>query len=370
MDRPRRILRHLRHGTLLEAVRRRLGGARDVAEDVRWHGAASVPQAVHALLLRAGAFVSGRAGHVLVVGDGGPLQAALERAMRGAGVAHRSAPLDALPGDATGVAGVVGALPDERRTFALARALAAHPALREVPFDFASGLDPSRGAFARHDERRGDDFVSPVLLDSPTPHQIYEASLALFEKKCALRDWLDLYQVLREVLEREVPGDVAEFGSYRGHSGWLLARALEALGSDKALWLFDTFGGFPVESRGIDRFWNDTHDLRFDEVRAKFRGIPRVRFVQGDFTRTLAGSGLGPVALAHVDCDSYRGTRFVLDALWEGGLLAARGASVCEDYGHPPLLGSRLACHEVLDGRRDAVRFFSAFSGVYVAVRA
>jgi O-methyltransferase len=247
---------------------------------------------------------------------------------------------------------------------AAARMLAAHTALASVPFEYAAGLNAERAQFAASDEYGDTTFVSPVLLDSPTPYALYAESLQRFEQKCGLRDYLDLYQLLRSVVRSAVPGDIAEFGSYRGHSGWLIARTLQALNSDKRLYLFDMFAEFPAETAGVDHFWNRSHPVDFAEVQRKLAPFPNVTLVRGDFTQTLAASGVGRLALAYVDCDSYRATRFLYDALWQKHL-APGALLVCEDYGHPALLGSRTAVHDATAGWK-AFQFFSQFSGLHI----
>ena len=165
-----------------------------------------------------------------------------------------------------------------------------------------------------------------------------------------------------------VPGDIAEFGSYQGHSGWLIARTLQALGSDKRVYLFDTFDEFPREPLGIDHFWNRTHGVDFAQVQARFAGLERVVFVRGDFTRTLPDSGLKQVALAHIDCDSYRATRFLIDTLFARHL-STGGLLICEDYGHPALLGARAAVHESVAHLPRHMPFYSQFSGLYAVLK-
>src|SRR6202011_2588231 len=143
------------------------------------------------------------------------------------------------------------------------------------------------------------------------PYRLYEASLQRFEQKCGLRDYLDLYQLLASVVERDVPGEIAEFGSYKGHSGWLIGKTLEMLKSAKHVHMFDTFESFPSEAAGVDYFWSGSHKVRLDEVRAKLADVAAARIVPGEFERTMPESGLDEIALAYVDCDSYRGVSYL-----------------------------------------------------------
>jgi hypothetical protein len=311
---------------------------------------------------------------VLSLGEDDALQRALNRSLRRAGVRFRDAGLAQLARwgepECRNAAMVLCAYADARSLTAAARALARHPCLAGVPMEYVGGLDPERPLFARRDEYRDTFFVSPVLLDQPSPYEIYEESLRKFEQKCGLRDYLDLYQLLRHVVDNRIPGDIAEFGSYRGHSGWLIARTLRALGdSRRRLFMFDMFDTFPEEGLGVDHFWSHSHDVRFEEVRDKLAEFDNVSLVRGDFTRTLVGSQAKRLALAYIDCDSYRATRYLLDTLLGepvGVELSAGGVLACEDYGHPALLGNRAAVHEGLDGRGGGFRFFSQFSGLYI----
>jgi O-methyltransferase len=309
---------------------------------------------------------------VLVVGDGGPLHTVIERDLRTQSLPYESVSIEALARwddeRTAAFAGVLCGYSDAARMTAVARALVGHPVLAGLPFEFVVGLDRERAEFHELDEYAGTWFVSPVLLDDPTPYAIYRESLDHFEQKCGFRDYLDVYQLLRHVVGEGVPGFVTEFGSYRGHSGYLMARTLDALGSDKPVHLFDTFEGFPAEPLGVDHLWSRTHDVDAAEVGIKLSGLSRVHLVQGDFARTLPGSAVRPVAFAHVDCDSYRATRLVLDHLLSG-VMSPGGVVVCEDYGHPALLGSRTAVHDALADRRGWLRFFSQFSGCYVIVK-
>jgi hypothetical protein len=86
--------------------------------------------------------------------------------------------------------------------------------------------------------------------------------------------------------------------------------------------------------------------------------------VKGDFTRTFEQSACRELALAFVDCDSYRGTRYLVDQIF-GDHLSVGGIMIFEDYGHAGLLGNRVAVHEAFSSLPNAFCFFSQFSGSY-----
>lgn len=337
-------------------------------ERVHWFGARTVGEAARALTERVGRFKQ-PSEWVLLIGQDGPLAHAVGRQFDRLSWEHRrvSTVQEAGPQTRPPTA-VVSVDVNAARVTDTARAALSDPGLAGLPFEYVTGLEPERLQFQRQDEYRDDLFISPVLLAKPSPYAIYEMSLERFEQKCGLRDYLDLYQLLGSVHERGVPGEVTEFGSYKGHSGWLIGKTLEALGSAKSLHMFDMFESFPRESAGVDYFWSGTHHVSLEEVRARLSGLSSVELVPGEFERTLPASGLDRIALAYVDCDSYRAVSYLAANLFEDRI-SPGGVMVFEDYGHPALLGCRVAVHEYFDGRSDCLRFFSQFSGLYVVVK-
>jgi len=366
-----KLARHWRRGTLLERLMELSGVLPDHVK-VRWRGAGSDGEAVRALRRWAELFLveQGPDSWVLSLGDDRPFHRKLNAALQGLPFrAHALPEVRAWQArDVAGLCGIVCGYADARSLTAASRAIAGHPLLDRVPFEYAAGINPEHAQFRRQDEYARTYFVAPSLLDAPNPYELYAESLTRFEQKCGLRDYLDLYQLLRQVVRDQVPGDIAEFGSYRGHSGYLIARTLQALGSDKRLFMFDAFEEFPSESIGVDQLWNHSHQVDFEQVRAKFEAFPNVTLVKGDITETLPASAVGELALAFIDCDSYRATRFLIDRLWDRHL-RPRSAMVIEDYGHPALLGSRAAVHEELDRRSGYLQFFSQFSGLFIVIR-
>lgn len=335
---------------------------------VRWHGTRSPTDGAKALALRAAGF-PGHADHpILLLGHPCAFRDQVGQALDSGRLAWRAAaPNGPPPADTSGFAGIVCT---ETETATLMRCLELaqnDDRLSRLPFEFVTGLESRRGRFERHDEYAGAHFISPLMRSEFDVYALYEESLALFEQKCGLRDFLDLYQALQGVVQRQVSGAVCEFGSFRGHSGWLLARSLEHLGA-RPLYLFDTFDCFPNEPLGVDRFWSETHPVSFAAVQERLGQFPFVTLVKGDITATVPDTDTGDIALAYVDCDSFRAIDYLTRTLWEQRIPVG-GMMVFEDYGHPALLGCRAAVHRFFDGRRDAQCFFSQFSGLMLVTK-
>jgi len=212
------------------------------------------------------------------------------------------------------------------------------------------------------------DFISPLHIQKTSCFDLHDKSCEKFEQKTGMRDFMDLAQCINYVNSRSLDGDIAEFGSYKGQSGFLTASYLEKIKSDKKLFMFDAFENFPVESIGVDRFWSNTHEVDFDEISRKFINYDNVELVRGDFTKTFSQSNCKKICLVFADCDSYRGTEFIIDEIFDD-LLVAGGIMIFEDYGHANLLGNRLAVHKAFDHKANAFCFFSQFSGSFIVCK-
>ncbi len=227
-------------------------------------------------------------------------------------------------------------------------------------------IDPrlSYTALINHDKFRNTIFLS-TKLDSNEINNIYEYTLSKVEKKCQVRDAYDLYQCLLQTLE--LPGAIAEFGSYRGHSGLLMAEIIKRNNVHKQIYLFDMFEEFPQEELGIDRFWNDSHYVDFNSIQKLFSEYPNVKLIKGDFTKTFEKVSEKEYSFVFVDCDSYRSIRYIADAIFPK--LCPGGIMIFEDYGHEWCLGARLAVDEFVSNHDNCFTFFSGFSGVFVLIK-
>lgn len=212
------------------------------------------------------------------------------------------------------------------------------------------------------------DFISPLHIQKTSCFDLHDMSCEKFEPKTGMRDFMDLAQCINYINSKSLEGDLAEFGSFKGQSGFLTASYLEKIKSDKKLFMFDAFENFPVESIGVDRFWSKTHDVDFEEISQKFISFDNVELVKGDFTKTFSQSNCKKLCLVFADCDSYRGTEFIINEIFDD-LLVAGGIMIFEDYGHANLLGNRLAVHKAFDRKANAFCFFSQFSGSFIVCK-
>mgnify|MGYP001171008972 CR=1 FL=1 len=166
-----------------------------------------------------------------------------------------------------------------------------------------------------------------------------------------------LAALARSVVRLGVPGDYAEFGTWRGGTMYIVAETWRRLEQTRELLAFDSFEGLPpTAARDGDALHKGLFaDVDVEEVRAFFsgKGLSRVKLVKGWFDQTIGQLDGRTLALAHIDCDTYDSTVAVLSRVWER--LSPGGFLVVDDYGHPDCPGVMIAIEEFFAKRDEVV---------------
>lgn len=154
-------------------------------------------------------------------------------------------------------------------------------------------------------------------------------------------------------------GDFVELGCYKGETSLLLARLLKSSGSDKKLWLYDSFAGLPEKtaedaSTAGDQFKAGELFVSKREVVEKFKrsGLPFPIIKKAFFEGLNPAADLPEkIAFAFCDGDLYgsikTSLRLVLPKLSRSGII------VVHDYNNPELPGSSRAVDEFLRAHPD-----------------
>jgi O-methyltransferase len=181
-----------------------------------------------------------------------------------------------------------------------------------------------------------------------------------------------LWQAVRHVRRRGIPGDLVECGVWRGGSSMLAALTLDQEDDrERRLWLYDTFAGMSEPSSrdvAVDGFSAREH---WDEIRADPGGLTfasagraevesnltstgiapeRLEYVEGPVEQTIPGTVPARIAVLRLDTDWYESTRHELEHLWE--LVEPGGVLIVDDYGF--WAGAREAVEEFFAARADA----------------
>lgn len=381
-----KVRKHIRQGTLLKVVKNILFSwipeKTQVAPQSRIVGRVteSPDEAIEFLVTRIPELITGGKKCLLIAGDDKNSELLIKS------LTHKSVILQRITLDdvssikeefVSGIGCIATSFMDARTIHKIGKAILMNSSICSIPFEYVCIPKEEYSALEKYDDYNRFSFVSPLLISEFRYNDLYERSLDKFglrtpyfryTAKCDIRDFMDLTQIVTNVVKNNIGGDIAEFGSYKGHSGYLISEILNSSKSDKLLHMFDTFEAFPGEEFGIDSFWSNTHKVDFDEVKSMLASQSNIKLVKGDFTETLPLQDIQKLSLIYVDCDSYRATRFLMEYLYDN-VLSEGGFMVFEDYGHPALLGNRLAIHSFFDDRHDCIKFFSQFSGYYIVIK-
>lgn len=169
----------------------------------------------------------------------------------------------------------------------------------------------------------------------------------------------NLYEAVRYVSERGIPGDFVECGVYKGGAIIMMADALLAHGYEpRRIHLFDTFTGFTGRSehdvdyggREIGKFTTDSfrHEL---ETNLKIVPYPNEHyvFVEGDVIQTSRDRCPDVISLLRLDTDTYDTTRAELENMFPR--LSPGGVLIVDDYGYSR--GCRKATDDFFAGHGD-----------------
>lgn len=171
----------------------------------------------------------------------------------------------------------------------------------------------------------------------------YEIGFYLTCENERIGKFLNQLEIYKLILDK--PGDILEFGVYKGSSFMrLLAfRDLLEKGTKRKLVGFDAFGKFPKnlqldsDLEFVQRFEDEGGDgMTRVELEGHLSNKKAANFelVEGDIMQTLPSYvNANPemkLALIHIDVDVYEPSKLILELLWER--LVSGGVLMLDDY--------------------------------------
>jgi O-methyltransferase len=152
--------------------------------------------------------------------------------------------------------------------------------------------------------------------------------------------------VVEEVERRQVPGDIAELGVYKGD----FAAVINAAFPRRTLYLFDTFEGFDASEEAMERrlrslkYQRDFSDTSEQLVMQRMPYADRCIIRKGFFPDTAEGLERHEFAFVSIDTDLYApikaGLAFFYPRLSEGGFIFVH------DYNNRWFPGAKIAVQE------------------------
>ena len=176
------------------------------------------------------------------------------------------------------------------------------------------------------------------------------------ETMSGLRRLDNVEDCVLDVIDRGVPGDLAETGVWRGGTAILMRAVLAATGDEnRRVWAADSFEGLPApdldshpQDAGVDYTGFPELAVGVRQVQDNFARYgmldERVCFLPGWFRDTLPAAPINRLAVLRLDGDLYQSTIEALDALYPK--LAPGGYCIVDDFGAIP------ACRQAVEDYR------------------
>lgn len=172
-----------------------------------------------------------------------------------------------------------------------------------------------------------------------------------------------IIELAREKLKCQ--GDFVELGCYKGDTSLLLAEVLK--GTDKKLWIYDSFEGLPEKSE-IDEsalgknFKVGELYVTKREVKERFlRANLPVPVIKKAWFNELTDSDLpGKIALAFLDGDFYESIKVSLKLV--APKMADDGVIIVHDYQNPVLPGVVKAVDEWAQEQKKTIKTYQSMA--------
>jgi hypothetical protein len=261
-------------------------------------------------------------------------------------------------------------------------------------------------------------FESVVILEKNRPHKLFEKISDLgtispnnifmdpeawrnrsYQNEELLRNALDRTELVgggglssEELLvhiidcmllikKNNIPGDIINFGVYKGWSMQFFAEVRDSLGlQEKRIWGFDTFEGFTDTSSSIfDSFipYANEHDgsgltihkdTSYEAVEERLSIYNNIKLVKGDINKTISLIENVQTSIVLFDMDDYTPTKISLPTAYSS--LSKNGFIIHDHYsfpscGNPGLYGQRRAMQDFL---KDRPMFNLAGTNVFMKV--
>lgn len=163
---------------------------------------------------------------------------------------------------------------------------------------------------------------------------------------------------------RDIPGDIAECGVFRGHSLVPIGIYLQQKQIPKSVFGFDSFEGFPA-TLTLDAQWTEAEgwkhadfmaETSLDLVKAKLLlfQLERIELVRGFFEESLHKVSTRTFSFVHLDVDSYSSYKECISFFYPR--LSSGGAMLFDEYNDPPWPGCNRAVDEFLSDKPEILK--------------
>ena len=176
-----------------------------------------------------------------------------------------------------------------------------------------------------------------------------------------------ILEIARECLA--ISGDFVELGCYKGDTSLMLVEVLK--GSDKKLWIYDSFEGLPEksamdESEVGKNFKKGALMVSKKEVKNRFlrANLPVPKIMKAWFCDLRDEDLPSEIAFSFLDGDLYESIRDSLRLVEDK--MASAGVIMVHDYNNEALPGVAKAVDEWMDGKKYKMTRYESLAVIVV----
>lgn len=176
----------------------------------------------------------------------------------------------------------------------------------------------------------------------------------------------NLFLLLKFYVSKLPPGDIIEFGSFRGGSAIFMARVCAGLGLKSEVWALDTFTGMPTTDKNIDAHRaGDFQETEIEGLKAYSAkcGLHNLHWIPGLFEHTTKGvlDKSRKMVIAHIDCDIRSAVQFSYNAvkphMVDGGYIVFDDATTSSCLGATEVVENEVIRRDLLNCEQISPHF-------------
>jgi dTDP-6-deoxy-L-hexose 3-O-methyltransferase len=169
----------------------------------------------------------------------------------------------------------------------------------------------------------------------------YENGYYLTSHSSRLAKAIAHWEIYKKI--KDIPGEIMEFGVYKGTSLIRFATFREMLESQYSRKIigFDTFGEFPLteieeDNKFISKFSQNGESISKEELEKvfKFKNFDNIELCKGDILETLPKYLKNHpelrISILHIDVDVYKPSKLILELLFDK--VVKGGIVILDDY--------------------------------------
>lgn len=211
-----------------------------------------------------------------------------------------------------------------------------------------------------------------LLLQKYYNSRMRSIPVVSLEERLRFYGWFSLMEKIYAV-----EGDIVEAGVGYGNSLITMATASTYFKTNKKIYAFDSFQGFPIPhendlgSRVVTlkkvSGWSDASILTIQKLIKAHQvedSVPldesAIIYKKGFFENTMPAELPDKISLLHIDCDLYEGVKHVLESTYSH--LAQNSIVIIDEYSDSKWPGAKIATEEFLKDKSISIQFFPSLN--------